>query len=48
MFSQEVRGICKGNSCGLYGTSWACPAAVGRLEECRKQCLEYGGAFISL
>lgn len=30
----EVRAICKGNTCRGYGTSWACPPAVGTVEEC--------------
>ncbi len=34
-YSSEVRKICEGNSCRSYGTSWACPPAVGTLEECR-------------
>ena len=46
IFSEEVREICEGNSCGMYGTSWACPPAVGSLEECQKQCLEYEDTFI--
>lgn len=31
----EIRKICEGNTCRNYGTSWACPPAVGTIEECR-------------
>ncbi len=34
-FHEEVRKICEGNQCRSYGTSWACPPAVGTVEECR-------------
>lgn len=37
----EIREICKGNACGKYGTSWACPPGVGSLEECRVRCEKY-------
>lgn len=40
-FSDEVRGFCVDNKCGMYGTSWACPPIVGSIEECRQQCLQY-------
>ena len=34
IFSDEVRGLCEKKACGLYGTSWTCPTAVGSVEEC--------------
>lgn len=40
-FSPEVRGMCAANRCGCYGKTWACPPAVGTLEECRAQCDPY-------
>ena len=40
-YSSEVRKICEGNSCRSYGTSWACPPAVGTLEECRERVEQY-------
>ena len=46
VFSQEVRGICEGNSCGAYGSCWACPPALGSIEECRQRCLQYKDAFL--
>ena len=46
VFSDEVRSLCEQNSCGLYGTSWACPPAVGSVEACKKRSLEYKYAFM--
>lgn len=45
-FSGEVRKLCERNACGLYGTCWACPPAVGTLEQCRQHCLNYENAFV--
>ena len=33
---ERVRIICK-QECERYGTTWACPPAVGSLEECGKR-----------
>lgn len=46
VFAEEVRRICAGNQCGQYGKTWACPPAVGTLEECREKCLRYTSAFV--
>ena len=35
-FSDRVRYICR-TECPMYGKSWACPPAVGELEECRSR-----------
>lgn len=40
-YLQEIREICKGNSCRQYNATWACPPAVGTLEECMKRCSQY-------
>lgn len=40
-FYPEIRQICEGNSCRNYGRSWACPPAVGSLEECLQKVLQY-------
>lgn len=40
-FYPEVREICKGNVCRNYGTTWACPPAVGALEECKERVMQY-------
>ena len=39
-FEDWVRDFCK-NGCRSYNSSWACPPAVGTLEECRERCLQY-------
>lgn len=46
VFSDEVRSLCEKNSCGMYGTSWACPPAVGTVDECREQCGQYKNVFM--
>lgn len=40
-YYQEVRTICEKNACGGYGTSWACPPAMGTIEECRNRVAKY-------
>ena len=40
-FHREVRDTCEGNRCRGYGSSWACPPAVGSLEECRARVLGF-------
>lgn len=39
-FTPRVRSVCE-TDCPRYGTSWACPPAVGTVEECRARCLSY-------
>lgn len=45
-FLPVIREICQGNGCGQYGKTWACPPAVGTLEECRSRCLAYEKALV--
>ncbi|MBP2133632.1 putative metal-binding protein [Methanomicrobium sp. W14] len=45
-FSEDVRKACEKNLCGMYGKSWACPPAVGAIEECSDRCSEYKNAFV--
>lgn len=45
-FGEEVRNICKNNGCGSYNTTWACPPAMGTLEECKEKCLSYSSAML--
>jgi len=40
-FSPEIRQICEQNSCRCYGTTWACPPAVGTLSECKARVMQY-------
>ena len=44
-FSERVRWICQ-NECERYDTTWACPPAVGTVEECREKCLTYKECFL--
>ncbi len=39
-FTHRVRWVCE-HECPMYGTTWACPPAVGAVEECKKKCLSY-------
>ena len=41
VFYPEVRKICQGNTCRNYGSSWACPPAVGTIAECEKRVRQY-------
>lgn len=45
-YEQEIREICEGNSCRRYGSTWACPPAVGTIEECRNRCLQYNTMLV--
>ncbi len=40
VFTQRVREVCRAE-CPQYGKSWACPPAVGSVEECKARCLAY-------
>ena len=44
-FTSRVRLVCE-TDCTRYGTSWACPPAVGTVEECRERCLSYPHALL--
>lgn len=46
IFSSEVRSLCEGNVCRKYGTTWACPPAVGTVSECKEKCLQYDMALV--
>lgn len=37
----EIRELCKGNACGNYGKTWACPPAVGSIEACQSRVRQY-------
>ena len=45
-FEQDIRTICEENTCRLYRKSWACPPAVGTVDECRARCLQYTSAMV--
>ena len=39
-FSERIRYICQ-HECQMYGKTWACPPAVGSVEDCRRKCQSY-------
>ena len=39
-FSERIRTVCE-VECPRYGKTWACPPAVGTVEDCKARCLEY-------
>lgn len=43
-FSDKVRTICE-QECDRFGTTWACPPAVGSVEECKKRCMAFSKAL---
>ena len=45
LFSERVRWICE-HECPMYGKTWACPPAVGTVEECKARCLAYADALL--
>lgn len=45
-FYPQVRAVCEGGRCGQYDRCWACPPAVGTLEECRARVLRYDGMLL--
>lgn len=45
VFSERIRTVCE-QECPMYGKSWACPPAVGTVEECRARCLAFPRALV--
>ena len=39
-FSDRVRTVCR-EECPRYGKTWACPPAVGTVENCRCKCTAF-------
>ena len=44
-FTDRVRYVCR-TECPMYGKTWACPPAVGEVEECRKKCMRFEQALL--
>ena len=44
-FSDRVRTVCA-QECPRYGKSWACPPAVGTVEECRRRISAYPNGLL--
>lgn len=45
-FSQEVRDMCKANVCRQYGKTWACPPAIGTVNECKDRIQRYKNMLV--
>ncbi len=46
IFREEIQAICRGNACRAYGKTWACPPAIGGIEECRERVNRYKNALV--
>lgn len=46
LFSDQTRILCRRNSCGQFGATWACPPAVGSYESCVLKCLSYKNVMV--
>ena len=44
-FTQRVRYICQ-SECPMFGKSWACPPAVGTVEDCQKKCFAFSDCLM--
>lgn len=44
-FSERIRYVCQ-TECPMYGKTWACPPAVGTVEECKTRCLRFEQALV--
>ena len=44
-FSERIRTVCR-QECPMYGTTWACPPAVGTVEACQAHCLSFPHALM--
>ena len=43
--NQRVRYICQ-TECPMYGKSWACPPAVGSVEDCKARCFAFDSCLM--
>ena len=44
-FSERIRYICQAE-CPMYDKTWACPPAVGTVDQCRCKCLNYENCLL--
>ena len=45
-YTEEVRDMCKQNSCGRYDRAWNCPPACGSIEELEAACKHYSNGIL--
>ena len=43
---QDVRDMCRADSCRAYGKNWTCPPHCGSLEQCQQQIACYGKGIL--
>jgi predicted metal-binding protein len=46
ILSEEVRNLCKQNTCGSYGKNWTCPPAVDSLDVFRERFATFDSMLI--
>ena len=44
-FSERIRYICQAE-CPMYNKTWACPPAVGTVDQCHCKCLSYQNCLL--
>lgn len=44
-FTWRVRWVCE-HECPMYNKTWACPPAVGTVDECRRHCESYVNCLV--
>lgn len=44
--AEEFVNLCKENECGMYGTNWGCPPAVGLISEITESMKIYSEAYL--
>lgn len=45
-YDPEIRKLCEDNTCRGYNASWACPPAVGTLDECKQRVEQYDNMLL--
>ena len=45
-YSEEIRKMCEVNTCQKYGTTWACPPAIGTVDECAERAKKYDDMLV--
>lgn len=46
ILSEEVRNMCRKNTCGFYGKNWTCPPAVESLDAIREKIDRYDTVMV--
>ena len=43
---EDVRAMCRADTCGAYNKNWTCPPACGTVEECQKKMQKYENGIL--